>query len=137
MCAVNRKLARMRLSVQRSAARRRTAAETILPAGDTGEPAAAPPRCHRTIHAHACTIGLGVGARAIYERFPTASDTQLYPLDLAATATAVDTDRDGVMDAVTDGMWTGRLDETSIGAAVCEGTEERHIAVPREARTSR
>jgi hypothetical protein len=73
------------------------------------------------LYAHACTIGLGVGARAIYERFPSASDTQLYALDLAGTATAVDADRDGVMDTITDGAWAGRLDDTAVGAAVFDG----------------
>ncbi len=73
------------------------------------------------LYAQACSIGIGVGARAIYARFPSASDTHPYRLVLTGSATPLDYDKDGVMDSIADGEWTGRLDATAIGAAFFDG----------------
>lgn len=74
-----------------------------------------------SLYAQACSLGLGVGARAIYERFPSATDAQRYRLVLTGSATALDYDKDGVMDSIADGTWTGRLDDTAVGAAFFDG----------------
>jgi hypothetical protein len=74
-----------------------------------------------SLYAQACTIGVGVGARTIYERFP-GTDARPLALDVMGVARAIDRDGDGVMDAVDGGVWSGRLGEVSVGAAVFDGT---------------
>lgn len=74
-----------------------------------------------SLYASACSIGLGVGARAIYERFPSVADARAYDLSLAGEATAIDRDDDGVMDAIIDGRWTGQLGESSVASSRFEG----------------
>lgn len=73
------------------------------------------------LYAQACAIGLVTGARAIYERFP-ATTTPAASLALVGVARAIDRDNDGVMDAVSDGVWTGTLGSISVGTSSFEGT---------------
>lgn len=74
-----------------------------------------------SLYAHACTLGLGAGARAIYARFPS-SDARPLALEVMGTARAIDRDDDGAMDAIDGGVWSGRLDDISVGTSVFEGT---------------
>jgi hypothetical protein len=74
-----------------------------------------------SLYAEACSLGLAVGARKIYERFPSTS-ARAMALDVSGTARAIDRDHDGVMDAIDGGVWSGRLGEQSVGASVFEGT---------------
>jgi hypothetical protein len=76
-----------------------------------------------SLYANACSIALDVGARAIYERFPSATDAQAYEFVLGGDATAVDANDDGVMDAISDGRWTGRLGVASVVSSEFEGGE--------------
>ncbi len=74
-----------------------------------------------SLYSQACSVGLAVGARKIYEQFPSTS-ARAMALDVSGTARAVDRDDDGVMDAIDGGVWTGRLGELPVGASVFEGT---------------
>ncbi len=73
------------------------------------------------LYAQACSIGIGVAAREIYERFPAASAPP-HELAIMGVARAMDRDGDGIMDAIDAGVWTGTLGDISVGTSVFEGT---------------
>jgi hypothetical protein len=59
-----------------------------------------------SFYATACSAGLGAVATKLYARLDTIEGAAL-PLELAGQARAVDTNRDGAMDAVSAGTWSG------------------------------
>jgi hypothetical protein len=58
--------------------------------------------------AAACQTGLAAGARAVYNAIDRA-DRAALEFDLAGTAKALDLDRDGRLDRIQTGAWTGQL----------------------------
>lgn len=74
-----------------------------------------------SLYAQACSIGLGVAAGRIYEQFPM-RDAPTSALEVAGTGRAIDRDGDGAMDAISDGVWSGRFDDAALGRATFVGT---------------
>ena len=79
-----------------------------------------------TLYAVACDTALLEIADAFYDKLVAIDDTPL-SLALSGTATAVDRDGDGTMDAIQAGAWTGGFDlggaRTPFGVATFEGTK--------------
>jgi hypothetical protein len=72
------------------------------------------------LYAQACSIGLTASASAIYDRLPAFDSAPLH-LQTTGTARAADHDRDGPMDAIEAGTWTGMLDGRPLGSASFAG----------------
>jgi hypothetical protein len=56
----------------------------------------------------ACTAGLNGAAAVLYQQIARLDDTTLQ-IGLAGTARGIDRDRDGTMDEILTGLWTGSL----------------------------
>jgi len=70
------------------------------------------------VEERACAIGLTAAAAKIYAAFPTAGAK----LEARGAAHASDPDRDGTMDAIEGGVWTGALEGAPLARATFDGT---------------
>ena len=77
-----------------------------------------------TLYASACAVGLTAAAAKIYAGLPRAGG-QAIVLEVRGQARGVDRDRDGYLDAIEAGTWSGTFDRAPLAAGSFTGTLAR------------
>lgn len=75
------------------------------------------------LYEQACVVGMTAAASELYDRLAMLDGA---PLELVAKGTAhgIDLDRDGHMDGITSGIWTGTVDSVGLAGSTFEGKRE-------------
>jgi hypothetical protein len=75
------------------------------------------------LYEQACVIGMAAAASELYLQLDTLDGTAI-ELVAKGTARGVDLDRDGHMDGITSGIWTGTIASDGLGGSTFEGKRE-------------
>ena len=75
------------------------------------------------LYSEACVVGMTAAATEMYEHLG-ALDGASIELVAKGSASAVDLDRDGHVDGITSGIWTGTLDNVALAGSTFEGKRE-------------